>query len=148
TNQVLGAENIFLEEGAKVEFSVLNATNGPIYIGKNAEIMEACSVRGGLALCESSVLKMGARIYGPTTIGPHSKVGGEVSNSILLGYSNKAHDGYLGNSILGEWCNLGAATNVSNLKNNYATVRLWSYNSERFEPTGLQFCGLIMGDHS
>lgn len=148
TNQVLGAENIFLEEGAKVEFSVLNATSGPIYIGKNAEIMEACSVRGGLALCESSVLKMGARIYGPTTIGPHSKVGGEVSNSILLGYSNKAHDGYLGNSILGEWCNLGAATNVSNLKNNYATVRLWSYNSERFEPTGLQFCGLIMGDHS
>lgn len=148
TNQVLGEENIFIEEGAKVEFATLNATNGPIYIGKDAEIMENSVVRGSFALCNNSVLKMAAKIYGPTTIGPHSKVGGEVNNSVILGYSNKAHDGFLGNSVIGEWCNLGADTNNSNLKNNYAEVRLWNYESQRFIKTGLQFCGLIMGDHS
>lgn len=148
TNQLLGEENIFVEEGAKVEFATLNATTGPIYIGKNSEIMENSVVRGPLALCDHSVLKMAAKIYGPTTIGPHSKVGGEVNNSVIFGYSNKAHDGFLGNSVIGEWCNLGADTNNSNLKNNYAEVRLWNYESQRFINTGLQFCGLIMGDHS
>ncbi len=141
-------ENIFLEEGATVLFSSLNATNGPIYIGKDAEIMEGCTVRGPFALCEHATLKMGAKIYGPTTVGPHSKVGGEVNNSIIFGYSNKGHDGFLGNSVIGEWCNLGADTNNSNLKNNYAEVRLWNYKTENFAPTGLQFCGLMMGDHS
>ncbi len=148
TNQILGEENIFVEEGAKVEFATLNATTGPIYIGKNSEIMENSAVRGPLALCDYSVLKMAAKIYGPTTIGPHSKIGGEVNNSVILGYSNKAHDGFLGNSVIGEWCNLGADTNNSNLKNNYAEVRLWNYESQRFINTGLQFCGLIMADHS
>jgi UDP-N-acetylglucosamine diphosphorylase/glucosamine-1-phosphate N-acetyltransferase len=141
-------ENIFLEEGAKVVLASLNASSGPIYIGKDAEIMEACAVRGPFALCEHSTLKMGAKIYGPTTVGPHSKVGGEVNNSVIFGYSNKAHDGFLGNSVIGEWCNLGADTNNSNLKNNYAEVRLWNYNTENFARTGLQFCGLMMGDHS
>lgn len=141
-------ENIFLEEGAKVELASLNASAGPIYIGKDAEIMEACAVRGPFALCEYSTLKMGAKIYGPTTVGPHSKVGGEVNNSVIFGYSNKAHDGFLGNSVIGEWCNLGADTNNSNLKNNYAEVRLWNYNTENFARTGLRFCGLMMGDHS
>ncbi len=141
-------ENIFLEEGATVLFSSLNATNGPIYIGKDAEIMEGCMVRGPFALCDHATLKMGAKIYGPTTVGPHSKVGGEVNNSVIFGYSNKGHDGFLGNSVIGEWCNLGADTNNSNLKNNYAEVRLWNYETENFAPTGLQFCGLMMGDHS
>jgi UDP-N-acetylglucosamine diphosphorylase/glucosamine-1-phosphate N-acetyltransferase len=141
-------ENIFLEEGATVVLASLNASLGPIYIGKDAEIMEACAIRGPFALCEQSTLKMGAKIYGPTTIGPHSKVGGEVNNSVIFGYSNKAHDGFLGNSVIGEWCNLGADTNNSNLKNNYAEVRLWNYNTENFARTGLQFCGLMMGDHS
>lgn len=148
TNQVLAAENIFVEEGAKVECAILNASTGPIYIGKNAEIMEGAIVRGPLAMCEHSVLKMGAKIYGATSLGPYCKVGGEVSNSVFLGYSNKGHDGYLGNSVLGEWCNLGADTNNSNLKNNYAQVRLWNYAQGSFERTGLQFCGLVMGDHS
>ena len=141
-------ENIFLEEGAKLTFCTLNASTGPIYIGKDEEIMEGCIVRGALAMCDNSVLKLGAKIYGATTIGPHSKVGGEVNNSVLMGYSNKGHDGFLGNSVLGEWCNLGADTNNSNLKNNYAEVRLWDYNTGRFAKTGLQFCGLMMGDHS
>lgn len=148
TNQVLGVENIFVEEGAKVECAILNATTGPIYIGKDAEIMEGAIVRGPLALCEHASLKLGAKIYGPTTIGPHSKVGGEVNNSVIIGYSNKGHDGFLGNSVLGEWCNIGADSNNSNLKNNYAEVKLWNYSKERFVPTGLTFCGLIMGDHS
>ncbi|MGB1902109.1 MAG: glucose-1-phosphate thymidylyltransferase, partial [Flavobacteriaceae bacterium] len=117
-------------------------------IGKDSEIMEGSLVRGPFALCENSVLKMDSKIYGPTTIGPHSKVGGEVNNSVLFGYSNKAHDGFLGNSVIGEWCNLGADTNTSNLKNNYAEVRLWNYDTENFAKTGLQFCGLMMGDHS
>ena len=148
SNNIIAPENIFLEEGAKIEFATLNASGGPIYIGKHAEIMEGALIRGPFALCESAGVKLGAKIYGPTTVGPHSKVGGEVSNSVIFGYSNKGHDGFLGNSVLGEWCNLGADTNNSNLKNNYAEVRLWDYQTEGFAKTGLQFCGLMMGDHS
>lgn len=148
TVNCINKKNIFLEEGAKITFATLNATKGPIYIGKNAEIMEGCVIRGALAMCENSILKMGAKIYGATTLGPFCKVGGEVNNSVLFGYSSKGHEGYLGNSVLGEWCNLGADTNNSNLKNNYAEVKIWSYETERFAKTGLQFCGLIMGDHS
>ena len=147
TNTVIG-DRVFLEEGAKATASILNATSGPIYLAKNAEIMEGCIVRGGLALGESSALKMGAKVYGATTLGPHCKVGGEVNNSVIIGYSNKGHDGFLGNSALGEWCNLGADTNNSNLKNNYDEVKAWSYVDGRFAKTGQQFCGLIMGDHS
>lgn len=141
-------ENIFIEEGAKIVLSSLNASKGPIYIGKNAEIMEACAVRGPFAMCDNSMLKMGTKIYGATTLGPYCKIGGEVNNAVLFGYSSKGHEGFLGNSVLGEWCNLGADTNTSNLKNNYAEVKLWDYNSGRFAKTGLQFCGLMMGDHS
>lgn len=148
SNNIISAENIFIEEGAKLEFATLNARGGPIYIGKHAEIMEGSVVRGPLALCENATIKLSAKIYGPTTVGPHSKVGGEVNNSVIFGYSNKGHDGFLGNSVLGEWCNLGADTNNSNLKNNYAQVRLWDYQTEGFAKTGLQFCGLMMGDHS
>ncbi|MEY8867967.1 GlmU family protein [Meridianimaribacter flavus] len=148
SNNTIEASNIFIEEGAKLEFVTLNATNGPIYIGKDAEIMEGSIIRGPFALCDHATVKLGAKIYGPTTVGPHSKVGGEVNNSVIFGYSNKGHDGFLGNSVLGEWCNLGADTNNSNLKNNYAEVRLWSYETEGFARTGLQFCGLMMGDHS
>ena len=140
--------DIFIEPGAKLEYVTLNATNGPIYIGKDALIMEGSVIRGPFALCEGAIVKMGARIYGPTTVGPFSKIGGEVNNSVLFGYSNKGHDGFLGNSVLGEWCNLGADTNTSNLKNNYDEVRLWDYDSEGFARTGRQFCGLMMGDHS
>ncbi len=147
TNKLLG-DLIFIEPGARVEASVINTTTGPVYIGKETEIMEGCMIRGPFAILNKSTLKMGAKIYGPTTIGPHCKVGGEVNNSVFLGYSNKAHDGFLGNSVIGEWCNLGADTNNSNLKNNYAEVKLWNYSREHFESTGLQFCGLIMGDHS
>ena len=141
-------ERIFIEEGAKLYNGSLNASEGPIYIGKDAEIMENCSVRGPFALGEHSTLKMGTKIYTGTSIGPHCKVGGEVSNSVIFGYANKGHDGFLGNSVIGEWCNIGADSNTSNLKNNYASVRLWDYNSGRFADTGLQFCGLMMGDHS
>ena len=148
TNNLIHPERIFLEEGAKVEFSILNATDGPIYLGKNSEIWEGSLIRGGLALCEHAIVKMGGKIYGATTIGPHSKVCGEISNSVIFGYSSKGHEGYLGNAVLGEWCNIGADSNNSNLKNNYAKVRLWDYATERFEQTGLQFCGLMMGDHS
>lgn len=148
TNTLINPENIFVEEGASVECSILNATDGPIYIGKNAKVLEGSIIKGSLALCESSLVKMGARLYGSTTIGPFSKIGGEVKNSILMGYSSKGHEGYLGNSVLGEWCNLGADTNTSNLKNNYDEIKLWSYEEQRFIKTGLQFCGLIMGDHS
>lgn len=148
SNNVISSENIFIEEGAKLEFTTLNASTGSIYIGKDAEIMEGSIIRGPFALCEQSTVKLGAKIYGPTTVGPYSKVGGELNNSVLFGYSNKGHDGFLGNSVLGEWCNLGADTNNSNLKNNYAEVRLWDYNTENFAKTGLQFCGLMMGDHS
>lgn len=148
SNNVIKPENIFIEEGAMVEFATLNASAGPIYIGANSEIMEGSLVRGPLALCEHAALKLGAKVYGPTTIGPHTKVGGEVNNVVIFGFSNKGHDGFLGNSVIGEWCNLGADTNNSNLKNNYAEVRLWDYETEGFAKTGLQFCGLMMGDHS
>jgi UDP-N-acetylglucosamine diphosphorylase/glucosamine-1-phosphate N-acetyltransferase len=145
---VIAPENVFIEEGAKLEFVTLNASTGPIYIGKDAEIMEGSVIRGPFALCDNAVVKMAAKIYGATTVGPHSRVGGEVNNSVLFGYSNKGHDGFLGNSVLGEWCNIGADSNNSNLKNNYEEVKLWSYETEGFAKTGLQFCGLMMGDHS
>lgn len=148
TINCINKQDIFVEQGAKLTFATLNASTGPIYIGKNAEIMEGVVVRGALAMCENSVLKLGAKIYGATTLGPFCKVGGEVNNSVLMGYSSKGHEGFLGNSVLGEWCNIGADTNNSNLKNNYAQVKLWSYNTENFAKTGLQFCGLMMGDHS
>ncbi|MBN2350443.1 MAG: GlmU family protein [Bacteroidales bacterium] len=147
-NHIQHPENIFVEKGASIEFATINASFGPVYIGKNTEIMEGAIIRGPFALCNNATVKMGAKIYGPTTIGPHSKVGGEVNNSVILGFSNKAHDGFMGQSVIGEWCNLGADTNTSNLKNNYAEVKVWNYNTESFVKTGLQFCGLIMGDHS
>jgi UDP-N-acetylglucosamine diphosphorylase/glucosamine-1-phosphate N-acetyltransferase len=145
---VLSPENIFIEEGAKLEFVTLNASTGPIYIGKNAEIMEGSVIRGPFALCDNGRVKLASKVYGATTVGPHSVIGGEVNNSVLFGYSNKGHDGFLGNSVLGEWCNIGADSNNSNLKNNYEEVKLWSYETEGFAKTGLQFCGLMMGDHS
>lgn len=145
---VISRENIFIEEGAKLEFVTLNASTGPIYIGKNAEIMEGSVIRGPFALCEEAQVKLATKVYGATTVGPHCRIGGEVNNSVLFGYSNKGHDGFLGNSVLGEWCNIGADSNNSNLKNNYEEVRLWSYETEGFAKTGLQFCGLMMGDHS
>lgn len=148
SNQVVGAGEIFLEEGATVLASILNATAGPIYVGQNATIMEGCVVRGGLALMHGATLKMGSKIYGACSFDRGSKIGGEVNNSITHAYSNKGHEGFLGNSVLGSWCNLGADTNTSNLKNNYAPVRLWDYDTASFAKTGLQFCGLIMGDHS
>ena len=148
TNQVIGKNQVFLEEGAKVECAVLNASTGPIYIGKNAEIMEGCLLRGPIAIGEGAVLKMGAKVYGATTIGPYSKIGGEVKNVVIQGYSNKGHDGYLGNAVLGSWCNLGAGTSCSNLKNTYSEAKMWNYASGEFEPTGQQFLGLVMGDHS
>ena len=144
----INKENIFIEEGAEILFSILNASKGPIYIGQDALVMEGSLIRGPFAMGEHSVVKMGAKIYGATTIGPYCTIGGEVNNSILSGYSNKGHDGFLGNSVLGEWCNIGADSNNSNLKNNYSEVRLWNYETENFAKTGLQFCGLIMGDHS
>ena len=148
TVNVLGAENIFIEEGAVLNFCTLNATTGPIYIGKNAEIMEGSVIRGPFALCEEAQVKLATKIYGATTVGPHCRVGGEVNNSVMFAYSNKGHDGFLGNAVLGEWCNIGADSNNSNLKNNYESVKLWNYETERFENTGLQFCGLMMGDHA
>ena len=147
TNTIIG-DNIFIEEGAKVEVAVLNSSTGPIYIAKDAEIMEGCLIRGPFALCEGGILKMGAKIYGATTIGKQSRVGGEVNNCVIQDYSNKGHDGFLGNSVIGEWCNLGADTNTSNLKNNYGEVKTWSYKSNSLENSGLQFCGLVMADHS
>ena len=148
SNVKIGDHPIYIEEGAKLNQSILNTTDGPIYIGKDAEIMEGSMVRGPFAMLNNSVLKMGTKIYGGTTLGPHCKVGGEVNNSVFFGFSSKAHDGFLGDSVIGEWCNLGAGTNNSNLKNNYAEVKLWNYETERFKNTTLQFCGLIMGDHS
>lgn len=145
---IYGPENIFIEEGAKIKAAVLNAENGPIYIGRNTEIQEGSLIRGPFALCEGSTVNMGAKLRGDTTVGPFSKVGGEISNAVFFGYSNKGHDGFLGNSVIGEWCNLGADTNTSNLKNNYAQVKLWDYTKGGFSNTGLQFCGLMMGDHS
>ncbi|MDO4879795.1 MAG: GlmU family protein [Capnocytophaga sp.] len=149
TNGILGnPEHIFLEEGAVVEYATLNSSKGKIYIGRDAEVMEGCNLRGAIALGEHSIFNMGAKIYGATTIGPYSKIGGEVNNLIVFGYTNKAHDGFLGNSVVGEWCNIGADTNSSNLKNTYTNINLWSYKRKHFEDSGLQFCGLLMGDHS
>lgn len=148
TNRIIGSERVFLEEGVEMEFATINTTNGPVYIGKNALVMEGCLIRGGLAVGEEAVIKMGAKIYGPTTIGPGCKVGGEMNNCVFFSNSNKSHDGYLGNSVVGEWCNIGADSNCSNLKNTYEEVRLWNYPKERFLPTGLQFCGLFLGDYS
>ncbi len=148
SNRVINPENIFLEAGAKVLCATINASFGPVYIGKDAEVMEGSLIRGPFSLGDHSTLKLGAKIYGATTVGPHSKIGGEVSNSVIFGYSNKGHDGFLGNSVIGEWCNIGADSNNSNLKNNYEEVKLWNYESKSFEGTGLQFCGLFMGDHS
>lgn len=148
SNNLVDASNIFVEEGVSLEFVTLNASKGPIYIGKNAQIMEGSLLRGPIAIGEGAIVKMGTRIYGPTTIGPYCKVGGEITHSVMFANANKGHDGYLGNSVIGEWCNIGADTNISNLKNNYAEVRVWDYTTENFAKTGLQFCGLIMGDHS
>lgn len=148
TNTVLGNFPVFLEEGAKVECAVLNASQGPIYIGKDAEVMEGSLLRGPLSIGEHTVVKMGSKIYGGTTVGPYCKVAGELQNVVILGYSNKAHDGFLGNSVIGEWCNLGAGTNNSNLKNDYNEVKVWNYAAESFVSTGETFCGLFMGDHS
>jgi UDP-N-acetylglucosamine diphosphorylase/glucosamine-1-phosphate N-acetyltransferase len=145
---VYNPDDIFVEEGASIKSSVLNAETGPIYIGKNTEIGEGSIIRGATAICEGSVLNLGTRIRGDSTIGPFSKVGGEISNSVVFGYSSKSHDGFLGNSVVGEWCNIGADTNTSNLKNNYADVKIWNYAAERFVDTGRRFCGLMMGDHS
>lgn len=147
TNIVLG-DDIFVEEGVDAECSTFNTRKGPIYLGKRAIVMEGCHIRGSFSLCDDSTLKMGAKIYGMTTIGPHSKMGGEISNSVVFANSSKGHEGYLGNSVLGEWCNIGADSNSSNMKNNYAEVRLWDYSKESFRRTGLQFCGLIMADHA
>lgn len=145
---VIAPENVFIEEGAKLEYVTLNASSGPIYIGRDAEIMEGSVIRGPFALCDNAQVKMASKIYGATTVGPYSRVGGEVKNVVIFAYSNKGHDGFLGDSVLGEWCNIGADSNNSNLKNNYEEVRLWSYQTEGFAKTGLQFCGLMMGDHS
>lgn len=147
-NQVIAADNIFLEEGAQVNCAILNAQSGPIYIGKNAQVMEGSIIRGPVTIGEGSIIKMGAKIYGPTAIGPECRVGGELKEVVILGYSNKAHDGYLGNSIIGEWCNLGAGTTTSNLKNNYSNVKMWDYSTRSMRDTGLQLLGLVMGDHS
>ncbi len=145
---VYGAENIFIEEGVKIRAAILNAEDGPIYLGKNSQVHEGAIIKGPLALCEGSNINVGAKMRGDNTVGPFSKVGGEVSNSIVMGYSNKGHEGYLGNSVIGEWCNIGADTNTSNLKNNYAPVKIWSHVEKRFVDTGQTFCGLMMGDHS
>ena len=147
TNTLIG-DQIFVEEGASAECSTFNAKNGPIYLGRNAQVWEGGNIRGSFALCHDSQVKMGSKIYGQTTIGPFSRVGGEINNAVIWGYSSKGHEGYLGNSVLGQWCNIGADSNNSNLKNNYAEVRLWDYQKESFRRTGLQFCGLIMADHA
>lgn len=147
-NTLISPQNIYIHPTAKVTGATINASAGPVYIGHDAEVMEGCLIRGPFALCDHSTLKMGAKIYGATTIGPHCKVGGEVNNSVIFGFSNKAHDGFLGNSVIGEWCNLGADSNNSNLKNNYGTVKIWNYGTSTYEDTGLQFCGLLMADHA
>ena len=146
--RVYNAANIFLEDGVEIRAAVLNAESGPIYLGKNSHVQEGALIRGPFALGEGSYVNMGAKVRGDTTVGPFSKIGGEVSNAVLFGYSNKAHDGFLGNSVIGEWCNIGADTNTSNLKNNYENVKLWNYAKKGFTDTGLMFCGLMMGDHS
>lgn len=147
TNVVIG-DDFFAEEGAEAECSTFNTKNGPIYLGKNTSVWEGVHIRGGFALCNNSQIKMGAKIYGATTVGPFSRVGGEINNSVIWGYSSKGHEGFLGNAVMGEWCNIGADSNNSNLKNNYAEVKLWDYATSHFRKTGLQFCGLIMADHA
>jgi UDP-N-acetylglucosamine diphosphorylase/glucosamine-1-phosphate N-acetyltransferase len=147
TNTIIG-KDFFAEEGAVAECATFNSTNGPIYLAANTEVWEGCHIRGGFALCNNSQIKMGAKIYGATTIGPFSRVGGEINNAVIWGYSSKGHEGFLGNSVVGEWCNIGADSNNSNLKNNYGEVKLWYYTAQRFRKTGLQFCGLIMADHA
>ncbi len=146
--QCINKEQIFLEEDVNIDFAILNASTGPIYLGKHCEIMEGSAIRGPFAILEFGVVKMGSKVYGATTVGPKSKIGGEVHNTILSGYCSKGHDGYLGNAVIGEWCNIGADTNNSNLKNDYSEVKMWNYEEHRFVNTGLQFCGLVMGDHS
>lgn len=148
TNRISGIENIFIEQGATVEHAILNGESGPIYIGNDATVMEGSMVRGPFALCDHGTLKMGTKIYGPTTVGPYCKVGGEVNNSVFQAYSNKGHDGFMGNSVIGEWCNLGADTNTSNLKNNYGTVKVYNFDTQEMEQTDHLFCGLLIGDHS
>jgi UDP-N-acetylglucosamine diphosphorylase/glucosamine-1-phosphate N-acetyltransferase len=148
SNQVISPDNIFLEEGAQVNCAILNAQSGPIYIGKNVQVMEGAIIRGPVTIGEGSIIKMGAQIYGPTAIGPDCRIGGEIKEVVILGHTNKAHDGFLGNSIIGEWCNLGAGTTVSNLKNNYSNVRMWDYATQQMKDTGLQFLGIVMGDHT
>lgn len=149
SNTIIGdPSRLFIEPGATMEGAIVNLNHGPVYLAAGSEVMEGTCIRGGLALCEGAQIKMGSRIYGATTIGPHSKVGGEVANIVIIGYSNKAHDGFLGNAVIGEWCNLGAGCVASNLKNDYTPIRLWNYPTGRFLRTNLQFCGLIMGDHS
>ncbi len=148
TNLIIGSHPVFIEKGVKVEACIFNTENGPVYVGQNTLIMEGSMLRGPLAILENSVIKMGAKIYGGTSIGPNSKIGGEVKGSIFLGNANKGHDGYLGDSVIAEWCNLGADTNNSNLKNNYSEVKMWNYPRHDYIPTGMQFMGLIMGDHS
>lgn len=145
---VQNAAQVFVEKGAEVGACIFNASEGPIYIGKQVKVLDGAVLKGPIAICDNAVVKMSAKLYGETTIGPHCKVGGEISNSILFGYSNKGHDGYLGNSVIGEWCNLGADTNNSNLKNNYSTIKCWDYETAGYKNSGLQFCGLIMGDHA
>ena len=147
TNQLIAPENIFIEEGANVSYCILNATDGPIYIGRNTEIFEGTLIRGPFALCEGSRIKMGAKIYGGTTIGPFSLATGEIKNSILTGYSNKAHDGYLGDSVIGSWCNIGAGSSNSNVKNTAGIIKMWSNHKNAFVPAGYK-CGLLMGDYS
>ncbi len=147
TNSFIG-DNIFVEEGATAECAIFNSLQGPIYLGKNSQVWEMSAIRGSFALCEHSCVKMGAKIYPGSTVGPYSRVGGELNNAVIWGYSSKGHEGYLGNAVLGQWCNLGADSNNSNLKNNYADVKLWDYKAEHFRNTGLQFCGLIMADHA
>lgn len=145
--QAIAGENIFIEEGATLQHCILNASNGPIYIGKGAEVMEGSLIRGPFALCEGATVKLGTKIYGATTIGPYSLAGGEIKNSVIFGYSNKGHDGYLGDSVIGEWCNMGAGTSNSNLKNNAGEVNVWDVRTARYIPAGSK-CGLLMGDYS
>ncbi|MBQ6079381.1 MAG: glucose-1-phosphate thymidylyltransferase [Muribaculaceae bacterium] len=149
SNTVIGdPSRIFIEEGAYVEGAMLNTQEGPIYIGKDVEVMEGACIRGGFSACHDAKVRIGAKVYGATTLGPYCKIGGEVENSVFIGYSNKAHEGFLGDAVIGEWCNIGGGTTASNLKNDYGEIKLWNYASKRFERTGLQFCGLFMGDHS
>jgi UDP-N-acetylglucosamine diphosphorylase/glucosamine-1-phosphate N-acetyltransferase len=149
SNLLIGnPENLFIEEGASIEGATVNCTHGPVYIGENSEIMEGSNIRGPFALLNNAVVKMGTKIYDGTTVGPYCKVGGELNNVVLFGYSNKAHDGYLGNAVIGTWCNIGAGTSASNLKNDYSEIKQWNYVTENYKKTGLQFCGLMMGDHS